>query len=87
MATLVQEKEMVTTAHMKTLMMIIMMAIMAGKEQRGRQFFERKQRGRGVHAPRPRTMARRGRRGSTLVTRRKRTCGNRLGYTWPAVFR
>jgi hypothetical protein len=42
MATLVQEKEMVTTAHMKTLMMIIMMAIIAGKEQRGRQFFERK---------------------------------------------
>jgi hypothetical protein len=42
---------------------------------------------RGVHASRPRTMARQGWRGSALVTRRERTCSNRLGYVWPAVFR
>jgi hypothetical protein len=41
---------------------------------------------RGVHASRPRTMAGRGWRGSALVTRRERTCSNRLGYAWPAVF-
>jgi hypothetical protein len=42
---------------------------------------------RGMHASRPRTMAGQGWRGSTLVTRRERTCSKRLGYAWPAVFR
>jgi hypothetical protein len=41
---------------------------------------------RGVHASRPRTMAGRGRCGNVLVTRRGRTCGNRLRYAWLAVF-
>jgi hypothetical protein len=88
MDTLVQEKEMATTAHMKTIDGDYCDGYYGWKGvKRAAIFFERKQRGRCVHASRPRTMAGRGRRGSALVTRRERMCGNRLGYAWLAVFR